>query len=1505
MEQVPENAKPWDTSHVLELLCSLLWNGFATGTTIEVWDVDLPVPSAAGSCCTASFTFCLEEKPRCLTVIWKSVWMMLTLGPPKKENTEAMNKPYDIKTSCWVKDEKRGFLSGEIQSEKDDKVVVNMVINQLSSTWMEWWMMNPPEFNDMANMTFLNKASILDNLCQHYTHMRIYDLKGQREIAKQHGESLEDQIIQVSPALETLDNAKTTWKANLSEFTLVAQARWLGLTLRAVAFDVLGFSPEDRICVYKLTRGIMDLGTMKFKQKPREEQAEVESMEINMLIFPPIMADKVTQLMGLKSVELQRGITSARTRDLERMCMFPKATDTLKAAKNNHLGKSPSFLKPKGGQGKGEEAHFEHCGALRWHVYQGMSLKSKNIISPQHPFLWKSCRILYSGQMGFPCITAWLQKNEDPLNEAVVGLLQKSSMPLLWVLFKEEEAAGRVNVMQYNQYCQLNVSELVNYLMTALHSTSPHFIHCIVPNDFEQSVTLSMRNPRRYQSLNPSIIPPGFVDSKKASELLLGPTDLGGERSRRLPRTPGSNSLLSSNIFFCAGILATLEDMKDEPLAKVMTMLQCHAHGFLMRIEMDNSAGFLDMELRSIMSKTQELTEHTGAEEQIATLSQEKNDLPIQLQAEQENLLDAEECLAQMMKSKTDEPDPGYDRADMSASRQKLKDLSDLKCDLEGLETTLTKTEKEKQALDQRVTLTSDLSAQNDSVTKFQKEKRALEEVYNCKENKVNQLTKNNSKPTTQMHELEGKWEQEKTRGKVKNAHHRAESDLKMLTIANLSEMKAKLGRGCKEAHTLRSWKKTWKLSVLWRNKEDCLEEAGVATTAQIQNCKQEAGLLKLLLGLEEAALQSEAMGSVLCRKHTGLRRRWQSSWRIPKVKANLETDKEVTKAEMDDLSVSMESLQKSKLNSDAHVHRLEDYLSANAQLAEVEKSQAEINASRLQGKFLDSFVQCYLPLILLFPYISSNSGSPALQLSREHEEAQSRHNQIVHIKISLTLQADDFKRQPDEESESCPTAVVSLANTKHDLDPVKELEEEEENKAELQCLVSKHNTEIIIWRTKYKTDAIERTEELEETKTKLSVRLQEAETAESVQAWVTNTKKTKRTSLLTSRRQEIQPFKSTSSTSLITWYWKPLLQYQWGNAACAALDKKQRAFDKMLAEWQQKCKELQVEMDSSQKECTHLKNFELKTACEESLEHLESMREGNRTLQEEIKDLINQLEEGGVSIHELQKMRLEIEKDELQVALEEAESSLEVEESKLICIQLKRAQVKADIDRTHEKEDFETTRNNHQHAIESLQVSLETEVKGSAETLRLNKMDTDLTSTEMQLDHANENGELVRTPTKLQQHVKTELEEVQTRLEGSEHCHKLLEQVEVIERHNKLNVHMKELEIELDSKQKHHVETKILHKNKRHLKELDFTKDGHKTNQCMQEQLEKTQNKLTHKRQTEEAEASQSLAKERKTVHELDDAEERQGMAESALNELHSRRRVSASKGLTFGEIN
>lgn len=67
----------------------------------------------------------------------------------------------------------------------------------------------------------------------------------------------------------------------------------------------------------------------------------------------------------------------------------------------------------------------------------------------------------------------------------------------------------------------------------------------------------------------------------------------------------------------------------------------------------------------------------------------------------------------------------------------------------------------------------------------------------------------------------------------------------------------------------------------------------------------------------------------------------------------------------------------------------------------------------------------------------------------------------------------------------------------------------------------------------------------------------------------------------------------------------------------------------------------------------------------------------------------------------------------------------------------------------------------------------------------------------------------------------------------------------------------IKELENELDQEQKRHTETvKNLRKGERRLKELIFqTEEDHKTNQRMQELVEKLQNKLkSYKRQIEDA---------------------------------------------------
>merc|ERR1712198_170477 len=133
----------------------------------------------------------------------------------------------------------------------------------------------------------------------------------------------------------------------------------------------------------------------------------------------------------------------------------------------------------------------------------------------------------------------------------------------------------------------------------------------------------------------------------------------------------------------------------------------------------------------------------------------------------------------------------------------------------------------------------------------------------------------------------------------------------------------------------------------------------------------------------------------------------------------------------------------------------------------------------------------------------------------------------------------------------------------------------------------------------------------------------------------------------------------------------------------------------------------------------------------------------GNKSLAEEIKDLMEQISEGGRSLHEIEKTgkRYAIEKEELQAALEEAEVALEQEENKVLKDQLELSQVKQEIDkRIHEKEEeFEATRKGHQRAIENMQATLEAEAKSKAEAIRLKKkLEADIGELEIALDHSN-----------------------------------------------------------------------------------------------------------------------------------------------------------------------
>ncbi|VCW52320.1 unnamed protein product, partial [Gulo gulo] len=81
------------------------------------------------------------------------------------------------------------------------------------------------------------------------------------------------------------------------------------------------------------------------------------------------------------------------------------------------------------------------------------------------------------------------------------------------------------------------------------------------------------------------------------------------------------------------------------------------------------------------------------------------------------------------------------------------------------------------------------------------------------------------------------------------------------------------------------------------------------------------------------------------------------------------------------------------------------------------------------------------------------------------------------------------------------------------------------------------------------------------------------------------------------------------------------MLDLERTNTARVLLDRKQRDFDKVLAEWKQKLDESQAELEAAQKGSRSLSTevFKLQNAYEEVVDQLETLRRENKNLQGEL----------------------------------------------------------------------------------------------------------------------------------------------------------------------------------------------------------------------------------------------------------------------------------------------
>merc|ERR1711881_199689 len=484
------------------------------------------------------------------------------------------------------------------------------------------------------------------------------------------------------------------------------------------------------------------------------------------------------------------------------------------------------------------------------------------------------------------------------------------------------------------------------------------------------------------------------------------------------------------------------------------------------------------------------------------------------------------------------------------------------------------------------------------------------------------------------------------------------------------------------------------------------LNEASGATSAQIElNRKREAEVGKLRKDLEEVHIQKEATLISLKKKHQdAIAEMSEQIEALNKMKAKIEKDKNHIMHEVADVRAATDEVGRSKGSAEKSHKNLMD------QLNQLGKKVEEANLT------LGDFEAAKRK-------ISAENGD----LLRQLQELENNANLLVKVKSSLSAQLDDQKIIADNEAKERQSLLGKFRNAEHEVDGMKEhLDEEIAAKDNLTRQYNKATGEADMWRQRYEKDGVAKAEELEMAKLKIQARLTEGEST---------------IGQLNAKLAQLEKAKGKLQGELEDM----TVQLDQAQILNASIDKKAKQFDRLVGEWKGKVDSLGMDLDNSQKETriASAELFRVKSAYEESVLQLDEVRRENSTLSNEIKDILDQITEGGRSIHEIDKIRkrLEAEKMELEAALSEAEGALEQEENKVLRASLELTQVKQEIERriAQKDEEFAATRKNFGKAIEGMQMALEAETKGKVEALRMKKkLDSDVIDLGVALEHAN-----------------------------------------------------------------------------------------------------------------------------------------------------------------------
>merc|ERR1712117_385730 len=263
----------------------------------------------------------------------------------------------------------------------------------------------------------------------------------------------------------------------------------------------------------------------------------------------------------------------------EEESLFPKATDETFREKlmTNLLGKWTQFAKPN--PRPDPDAHF--------------------------------AIIHYAATVSYN-LTGWLEKNKDPLNDTIVELIKNGGNALAIECFKDhpgqpleapkdqerKKGKGGKTVSSY-------FKGQLDDLMTTLYKTPPHFIRCVVPNthkipggvepglvmhQYQCNGVLAgiaicragfpnkMLYPEfksRYNILAAKLVAKAKNDKAAASAVLDTTVKLDKDKFR----------LGHTKVFFRAGILGYMEEVREDKIGSVLAWLQSGARGKASRMQ--------------------------------------------------------------------------------------------------------------------------------------------------------------------------------------------------------------------------------------------------------------------------------------------------------------------------------------------------------------------------------------------------------------------------------------------------------------------------------------------------------------------------------------------------------------------------------------------------------------------------------------------------------------------------------------------------------------------------------------------------------------------------------------------------------------------------------------------------------------------------------------------------------------------------------------------------------